>query len=57
MKLDHGYSHIDLSRALRLVEPALRRWVSQLQQERGGITLTSKVLKPEQLKSKNLKSN
>lgn len=36
--LDQGYSHIEAARSLGLVESALRRWVSQLQQECGGIT-------------------
>lgn len=48
--LDQGYSHIEAARSLGLVESALRRWVSQLQQERGGVTPTSKALTPEQLK-------
>jgi transposase len=33
-----------------LVESALRRWVNQLQHERGGITPASKALTPEQQK-------
>ena len=36
--LDQGYSHAEAARSLGLVESALRRWVNQLQQERGGIT-------------------
>ncbi len=38
----HGYSHPEAARSLGLVESALRRWVNQLQQERGGVTPTSK---------------
>ena len=34
--LDQGYSHTEPARSLGLVESALRRWVNQLQQERGG---------------------
>ena len=34
--LDQGYSHTEAARSLGLVESALRRWVNQLQQERGG---------------------
>jgi transposase len=34
----------------------LRRWVSQLQQERGGFTPISKVLTPEQLKIQELEA-
>lgn len=48
--LDQGYSHIEAARSLGLVESALRRRVSQLQQERGGVTPTSKALTPEQQK-------
>ncbi|MCO7058659.1 transposase [Pseudomonas juntendi] len=33
--LDQGYSHAEAARSLGLVESALRRWVNQLQQERG----------------------
>jgi transposase len=32
--LDQGYSHIEVSRSLDVVESALRRWVYQLQLER-----------------------
>lgn len=35
--LDQGYSHIEASRSLGVVESALRRWVNQLQQERTGV--------------------
>ncbi|TWI46853.1 transposase [Pseudomonas duriflava] len=35
--LDQGYSHIEASARLGVVESALRRWVSQLQQERNGV--------------------
>lgn len=41
--LDQGYSHIEAALPLSLVESALRRWVSQLQEERNGITPTSKA--------------
>lgn len=41
--LDQGYSHIEAALLLSLVESALRRWVSQLQEERNGITPTSKA--------------
>jgi len=34
--LYQGYSHIEASRSLGVVESALRRWVNQLQQERNG---------------------
>ncbi|UVL28333.1 IS3 family transposase [Pseudomonas donghuensis] len=54
--LDQGYSHIDAARSLGLVESALRRWVNQLQQERGGVTPTSKALTPEQQKIQELEA-
>jgi transposase len=54
--LDQGYSHTEAARSLGLVESALRRWVSQLQQERGGVTPTSKALTPEQQKIQELEA-
>jgi len=39
-----------------LVESALRRWVNQLQQERGGIAPASKALAPEQQKIQELEA-
>ncbi|WP_338793193.1 IS3 family transposase [Pseudomonas sp. AE27] len=54
--LDQGYSHIEAARSLGLVESALRRWVSQLQQERSGVTPTSKALTPEQQKIQELEA-
>ncbi|TBU81013.1 IS3 family transposase [Phytopseudomonas dryadis] len=54
--LDQGYSHIEAARSLGLVESALRRWVSQLQEERNGITPASKALTPEQQKIQELEA-
>ncbi|AMB88306.1 transposase [Pseudomonas agarici] len=54
--LDQGYSHIDASRSLGVVESALRRWVHQLQQERNGVTPQSKALTPEQQKIRELET-
>ncbi|RMU73415.1 putative transposase [Pseudomonas syringae pv. aptata] len=54
--LDQGYSHTEAARSLGLVEPALRRWVNQLQQERGGVTPVSKALTPEQQKIQELEA-
>ena len=48
--LDEGYSFPEAARSLEVGETALRRWVKQLQDERGGITPNSKALTPEQLK-------
>lgn len=46
--LDQGYSISEASRSLDIGETALRRWVSQLEQERGGDTPKSKAMTPEQ---------
>ncbi len=54
--LEQGYSHIEASRSLGVVESALRRWVSQLQQERNGVTPQSKALTPEQQKIQELEA-
>lgn len=54
--LDQGYSHAEAARSLDLVESALRRWVNQLQQERGGATPASKALTPEQQKIQELEA-
>ncbi|WP_375140294.1 transposase [Pseudomonas plecoglossicida] len=54
--LDQGNSHAEAARSLGLVEPALRRWVNQLQQERGGVTPASKALTPEQQKIQELEA-
>lgn len=53
--LDQGYSRIEASRSLGVVESALRRWVNPLHQERTGVILQSKALTPEQQKSRNWK--
>lgn len=39
-----------------MVDSALRRWISQLQLERGGITPQSKALTPEQQKIQELEA-
>ncbi len=54
--LDQGYSHIEPARSLGLVESTLRRWVNQLQEERNGVTPTSKALTPEQQKIQELEA-
>ncbi|QPG61503.1 IS3 family transposase [Pseudomonas sp. BIGb0427] len=54
--LDQGYSHIEAARSLGLVESALRRWVNQLQEERNGVTPSSKALTPEQQKIQELEA-
>ena len=42
--------------ATSYLESALRRWVNQLQQERGGVTPISKPLTPEQQKIQELEA-
>ena len=54
--LDPGYSHADAAQSLGLVESALRRWVNQFRQERGGATPNSKALTPEQQKIQELEA-
>jgi transposase len=46
--LDKGYSISEASRSLDVGETALRRWVNQLEQERGGSTPKAKALTAEQ---------
>src|SRR3569832_2415568 len=52
--LDQGYSHLEASRSLGVVESVLRRWVRQLSQERHGETPQSKALTPEHQKIQEL---
>ena len=52
--LDQGYSVPEASRSLDVGETALRRWVNQLQAERGGVTPTSKAMTPEQARIQEL---
>lgn len=54
--LDQGYNYAEACRAVGVGETALRRWVSQLQKERTGITPTSKALTPEQQKIQELEA-
>lgn len=46
--LDQGYSCPEAARSLDVGESLLRRWVTRLQLERGGVTPTAKALTPEQ---------
>ena len=46
--LDQGYSCPEAARLLDVGESLLRRWVTQLQLERGGVTPIAKALTPEQ---------
>ena len=54
--LDQGYSVSEACRSLDIGPSALRRWVKQLKQERGGITPTSKALTPEQQRIQELEA-
>jgi transposase len=54
--LDQGYSIAQASRSLEIGETALRRWVSQLEVERGGVTPTSKALTSEQQRIQELEA-
>ncbi|WP_028110706.1 IS3 family transposase, partial [Ferrimonas futtsuensis] len=54
--LDQGYSVPEASRSLDIGETILRRWVKQLEEERGGTTPTNKALTPEQQKIQELEA-
>ncbi|MFT5033236.1 MAG: transposase [Bermanella sp.] len=54
--LDQGYSAIEASRSLNVGETALRRWVSQLELELGGVTPSSKALTPDQQRIQELEA-
>ncbi len=54
--LDQGYSIAAASRSLDVGENTLRRWVQQLDDERGGITPASKALTPEQQRIQELEA-
>ncbi|GAB6069445.1 IS3 family transposase [Thiomicrorhabdus hydrogeniphila] len=54
--LDEGYTISEACRSLGVGDTALRRWVEQLNNERGGITPTSKALTPEQQRIQELEA-
>lgn len=54
--LDQGYSVPEASRSLGLNENVLRRWIKQLELERGGNTPGNKALTPEQQKIQELEA-
>ena len=54
--LDKGYKLPEASRSLNVGETALRRWVQQLEAERGGTTPTSKALTADQQRIQELES-
>lgn len=54
--LDQGYSIAEAVKSLGISESALRRWVEQLEQERGGATPKAKALTPEQQRIQELEA-
>ena len=46
--LDQGYTLLEASRSVGVVDSVLRRWVQQLQQEHHGMTPKGQALTPEQ---------
>ena len=52
--LDQGYSIPQASKSLDVGETALRRWVDQLREERGGKTPDSKAMTEEQQRIQEL---
>ena len=54
--LDQGYSVPEACKSLGVGETALRRWVDQLKDERGGITPKAKALTPEQQRIQELEA-
>lgn len=52
--LDQGYSVSEACKSLDVGETALRRWVDQLRDERGGKTPTSKAMTEEQQRIQGL---
>ena len=46
--VDQGYSVAEVCKSMGVGETALRRWVDQLREERGGVTPNSKALTAEQ---------
>ena len=54
--LDQGYTVPQASLSLGVGESAIRRWVNQLADERGGITPKGKALTPEQQRIQELEA-
>ena len=54
--LDQGYSVPQACKSLGIGETALRRWVQQLSDERGGITPLSKAMTAEQQRIQELEA-
>ena len=54
--VDQGYSMTEAVRAVDVHENTLRKWVRQLEAERGGSTPKSKALTPEQQRIQELEA-
>lgn len=54
--LDQGHSIAQASRSMDVGETALRRWVQQLSEERGGTTPLSKAITAEQQRIQELEA-
>ena len=54
--VDQGYSVAEACKSMGGGETALRRWVDQLREERGGVTPNSKALTAEQQEIQALKA-
>lgn len=54
--LDQGYSVSQACKSLGVGETALRRWVQQLSEERGGTTPSSKAMTVEQQRIQELEA-
>ena len=54
--LDQGYTVTEACKAVGVGNTALRRWVKQLDGERGGITPTSKAFTPDQQRIQELEA-
>jgi len=54
--LDQGYTYAAACKAVGAGESALRRWVTQLKEERAGITPKSKALTVDQQRIQSLES-
>jgi transposase len=52
--LDQGYSVMEACRSLGVGQTAMRRWVEQLSNERGGVTPKSKAMTLEQQRIQEL---
>jgi len=54
--VDQGYSCSEAGRAVDVHENTIRKWVQQLESERGGNTPSSKAMTPEQQRIQELEA-